>query len=159
MSDAPFPVPVPVPQRPRHQHHWSRKFAHYFPMPGVLLIVYNLMLIGGNTDARLTKQIVAVTLLSGATWTLQVGHLLLVFGLFALYFEMLKATRSTASVPDHVMSLLAFAVYLIEFIAVKGCGTSIFLLLGIMSLVDVMAGFTISIVAARRDMSFSGGDN
>jgi hypothetical protein len=52
--------------------------------------------------------------------------------------------------------MVVFVLFLIEFLVVKDCGTSTFFILGLMSLLDVIAGFTVSIVAARRDFSFGG---
>ena len=73
--------------------------------------------------------------------------------------EIFKATRtSMASVIDHTLSTLVFVAFIIEFVLVKGAGTSTFLILGLMSLFDVIAGFTVTIVAARRDIGFGHSD-
>jgi hypothetical protein len=82
------------------------------------------------------------------------GELLIGLGLLALYVEMLKATRTgTASVVEHSLSVLVFIAFLVEFLVVKGAGTATFGILGLMSLLDVIAGFSISIFAARRDLA------
>ena len=74
-------------------------------------------------------------------------------GLFALFGEILKATRTTrVSVVDHAMSLIAFIVCLIAFLLWSAASTSVFFLLMIMTLVDVLAGFTVSLSGARRDI-------
>ena len=62
-----------------------------------------------------------------------------------------------ASVIDHSMSTLVFIIFLVEFLTVKGAGNSTFLILGLMSLFDVIAGFTVTIVAARRDFAVGEG--
>ena len=46
-------------------------------------------------------------------------------------------------------------VALVEFIMLKGFGTSTFFLITIMCLFDVVAGYTISLVAAKRDLSMA----
>jgi hypothetical protein len=56
---------------------------------------------------------------------------------------------------DHTLSTLVFVAYLVEFLTVQGCGTSTFFVLGLMALLDVISGFTVSIVAARRDFGFN----
>jgi hypothetical protein len=146
-----------VTPHPRRNRNFAWKVARVIPLPGIFLAVYNLMLVGGDISQRLEGVLLDVTLLSGAPWVFRVGHLLLALSLLGLYFEMLKATRtSTGSVPDHVLSMLVAGIYLVEFITVRGCGTSIFMLLGLIAVIDVMAGFTISIVAARRDLAFTG---
>ncbi len=143
-----------------HRHSWMWKTLRVIPLPGVMLAIYNLLLVGGgDMEVRMSARAFALNLPSGASWAMSLGHLLVAIAVITLYFEMLKATRtSTGSVPDHVLSLLVAGVYLIEFIVVPGCGTSTFLVLGLISFLDVVAGFTISIVAARRDLAFQGGD-
>jgi hypothetical protein len=63
---------------------------------------------------------------------------------------------------DHTLSTVVFVVFLIQFLTMAGCGTSTFFALGLMALLDVIAGFTVSIVAARRDFGVNnpgfGGD-
>jgi hypothetical protein len=46
-------------------------------------------------------------------------------------------------------------VFLVEFIVVPAAGTAVFALLGLMSLIDVMAGYAISIAVARRDLNIT----
>lgn len=135
-------------------HRGPLGYLHYIPMPGVLLIIYNLLMLLGNIEGHMTGTAMAITLPSGAPFELKGGQLLTIFAIVGLYIELVKATRTgSASIIDHGISLGVFGVYLIEFIAVKSCGTGTFLILGLISLLDVVAGFTISIVAARRDLS------
>ncbi|MGE3181845.1 MAG: hypothetical protein AB7N71_09455 [Phycisphaerae bacterium] len=129
-----------------------------FPLTAILLIIYNIMAFSGDMNAKLANPLWSVTLLSGAEWTLTWSELLIVMGIVFLYVELVKATRTgSASIIDHVFSLLVFIIFLVEFIAVAGCGTSTFLILGLIALLDVVAGFTISIVSARRDFAVGPG--
>jgi hypothetical protein len=48
--------------------------------------------------------------------------------------------------------MVLFIAMLVEFLLVKQAGTSTFFLLMITSLVDVIAGFTVSVRTAQRDM-------
>ena len=97
-----------------------------------------------------------ITLPSGGIWVFSVGDLILLIGLFMLFGEILKATRtSRVSVADHSMSLITFVICLICFLLWNACATSIFFLLMIMTLVDVMAGFTVSLSGARRDIDMT----
>ena len=48
--------------------------------------------------------------------------------------------------------MLVFVGCLLLFLLVRKTGTSTFLLITLMSAIDVIAGFTVSIVAARRDL-------
>ena len=124
------------------------------PVFTYLLIAYNIMILSAGMPELLEQHVMGTGLISGAVWSLNVGQLLLIFGVIALFVEILKSTRTgSASVVDHMLSTGVFIVFLIEFVAVKGAGNSIFLILGLMSLLDVLAGFTITIVASRRDIA------
>ena len=48
--------------------------------------------------------------------------------------------------------MLTFVVALIEFITLRGFGTTPFFFIMVMCLFDVIAGYTISIVAAEHDL-------
>jgi hypothetical protein len=124
------------------------------PIPALVLLVYNaLVLLDGDPTAMLTTKAIGVSLASGAAFTLTAGELLLLGGVFALFVEIIKATRSNmASAVDHALSALIFAAYLVEFLLVKAAGTGVFLVLTIVSFLDLIAGFTVTIGAARRDL-------
>jgi hypothetical protein len=93
-------------------------------------------------------------MMSGAVWLLSVGDLFIILGLIFLFVEVFKSTRtSQAAILDHILSTLVFIIFLVEFIVVKGAGSSMFLILCLMSLFDVIAGFTITITTARRDIT------
>jgi len=110
-------------------------------------IVY---LSGGKT---LYETAFSAHLFSSTTLTVTTAGLLVLIGLVFLFFEVIKATRpSNISVIDHMLSTLVFIGYLITFIVVPAAGNQFFLMLLLMSLFDVMAGFTVSIVSARRDI-------
>ena len=48
-----------------------------------------------------------------------------------------------------------FISFIVEFLVVARAGTNVFLLLGLMSLMDVMGGYAISIAVARKDLNIS----
>ena len=52
-----------------------------------------------------------------------------------------------------MLSTVLLIVFIIEFILLKVAANSVFFLLTIMSLVDVVAGFSIAITGAERDVS------
>jgi len=129
------------------------------PLFIILLIAYNVMAQFGDINASLGSEVMSFDLISGAHWTLTTSELLIAFGVITLYLEIFKATRTgMASILDHSFSALIFIVFLVEFLVVKSCGTSTFFILVLMSLLDVIAGFTVSIVAARRDFGFGNPD-
>jgi len=133
------------------------------PLFVVPLIVYNVMMLTGEMASSLAVELFAFTLISVAVWSFSVHDAFMVAGVLILYFEIFKSTRTgAASVLDHTLSTLVFVVFLIEFLTVAACGTSTFFVLGLMALLDVISGFTVSIVAARRDFGVNnpgfGGD-
>jgi hypothetical protein len=95
-----------------------------------------------------------VPLPSGGTWRIGLGDILLAVGLGLLFFEVLKATRTGgATVIDHAFSMMVFVVCLILFLIWDRAATSTFFLLMLMAMIDVIAGFSVTITAARRDHS------
>jgi hypothetical protein len=98
-----------------------------------------------------------VNLPSGGVWHIALGDILLAVALGLLFFEILKATRTGGnSVVDHAFSMIVFVVCLILFLIWDRAATSTFFLLMMMALIDVIAGFSVTINAARRDYSVGG---
>ena len=117
---------------------------------------------GGAAGARelLAAEIFSIPMISGASWAFTWGDLILVVALIVLFIELLKATyTSTSSLVDHGLSMLVFIAALVEFIVVPQAATSVFFLLLVSLLIDVVAGFTIGIRVARRDIGFGNVDN
>ena len=92
-------------------------------------------------------------LLSGSTLPFQGGDLLLVVGLLLLCVEVYRATSSsTAAILNHVLSLVVFIVALIDLLVMPRMANMTFFLIVLMTLSDVIAGFTVTISTARRDI-------
>jgi hypothetical protein len=127
-----------------------------FPLLVIVVGLYHAVVLTGL--GSLGAVLYDVTLISGATFAFTMGDLLMVLGLLLLYFEIFKATRtSSLSIVDHLLSMLLFIVCLIEFIILPGFGTSVFLMLTLMTFIDVVAGFTVTISTARRDIGVEEG--
>lgn len=126
------------------------------PLTLIPLIAYNLIAMGGNgTPDVWSTEVFSVDMLSGARFTMVTGDVLITGGLVALFIEILKATRiGTVSLTDHIFSILAFVAYLVEFLLVGFAATSVFFILMVIALIDGIAGFSITIAGARRDVSF-----
>jgi hypothetical protein len=129
-------------------------------IPPLLLIpflIYNILaftLYGGSPDGWRAGAMFTVPMVSGQPWTLTAGDLLLVVGLVCLFFEVLKSTNTgRSSVIEHMLSTALFVLFLVEFLLAGAAASSTFFLLMIMSVVDVVAGFTISITGAGRDVT------
>ena len=52
--------------------------------------------------------------------------------------------------------MILFIAVLVEFLLLPGFATSTFFLIVIMILLDVLAGFIVTIIASRKDFDFGG---
>ncbi|MBO6919537.1 MAG: hypothetical protein JJ858_13990 [Rhizobiaceae bacterium] len=125
------------------------------PLMIIPLILYNVVMLGpGSGIGGLENHILEISMLSGATWILNVGDLFILIALVLLFIEILKATRTGAfSVVDHLLSTFVFIAFLLEFLLVQGAATQVFFILMAIAFIDVIAGFSVSIRSAGRDVS------
>ena len=127
------------------------------PLMLIPFILYNITMLGGFGGGGvegLKTVVTSVNMMSGATWTMSLGDLFIVISLVILFFEIFKATRrSSVALLDHLFSMALFVIFLVEFLLVQGAATQIFFILMLVSLVDVIAGFTVSIKSASRDVA------
>ncbi|MBM3488372.1 MAG: hypothetical protein FJX67_17370 [Alphaproteobacteria bacterium] len=122
------------------------------PLLAFVVIVYNAMVY--VTGPAVTAPVFALDLPSAASWTVTAGDLLVAVALLFVYFEILKATRtSVAAVIDHALSMAVFVVCLLEFVLLPRFATTTFFLITLMAFIDVIAGFTVSLQTARRDLT------
>lgn len=126
------------------------------PLFAFLWAAYNVLtMVSGvaGVDATLFN----VKLPSGVDWNITYGDLIIFMGIIFLYVEIFKATRTTAgSILDHTLSMVVFIGMLLQFILGSQTGNSTFAAITLMALVDVVAGFTVTIISARRDFGFGG---
>lgn len=102
------------------------------------------------------QPITTVSMLSGAQWTVSVDEIFIAISLVFLFFEIVKSTRVTSrSIIDHMLSMLVFVIALAEFLLVKEAGNSVLAILLCIMLVDVIAGFSVSVRVAQRDFAIS----
>lgn len=105
-----------------------------------------------GADAALQNSLFGMPMLSGSKWNFRLGDFVLVIGLVALFIEILKAARTkNDALANHSLSMVLLLVMVIAFLIFPGFATSVFFLLVIMCVLDVIAGPIVSIVAARRD--------
>lgn len=126
------------------------------PLLVFAFILYNLVVLAGGADANaaLSQPIFSMTLLSKGTWTFTWGDFVLLITLILLFIEIVKSTfTSTSTLIDHALSMIVFIAVLVEFLMVPQAATSVFFLILIAGLIDVIAGYTIGIRVARRDLS------
>jgi len=123
-----------------------------FPLFLITFAIYNMVAFL-TPGVSWTGTIFSVAMQSGATWAVTAGDCLIALALVFLLFEVLRATRSySRTIVDHMLSTLVFIAALVEFLLVKEAATSVFATLLLISLVDVIGGWTVSMSSARRDI-------
>ena len=132
--------------------------APFLILPVLLYILTAMSAGSGGTAASLGATLFSMPMMSGRSWLFTLGDLLLLAGLLCLFAEILKAVRPKGdSLVNHALSMFVLLFCLIAFLAMPGFQTSVFFLLTIMALLDVVAGPILSIVAARRDFGIGEG--
>jgi hypothetical protein len=129
------------------------------PLLSIPVVLYNIIAWSGSAVSdpyyvlsRMDEVLLAVPMASGATWIVTPGHALIAVTLVMLFFELLKSTGTgRAAVMNHAFSMMLFVICLIEFLLFGAFATSVFFLITLMALLDTMAGFMVTIAAARRD--------
>jgi hypothetical protein len=127
-------------------------FVLGFPLLLIPFVIYNIVaFIFRLPDDIWTTQAATVHMMSGQDWVLTWEDLLLAFSIFLLWIEIIKSTRmGMRSIMDHILAMALFVAMLVEFLLVRQAGTSTFFLLMIIALVDVLAGFIVSIRSSQR---------
>lgn len=131
------------------RHYRRTSWLSSLPLLAFVVIAYVAFAAAG-ADFVLTRFTMALP--SGGAWQISLGDMMLAFSLFVLFFEVLKSTRTGGnSVVDHALSMIVFLVCLILFLVWPPAATSLFFLIMLTTLVDVIAGFSVTIRSARRD--------
>lgn len=131
------------------------------PLLIIPVIVYSVLVIFTAGDptaaaALMDNTVFQVPLVSGP-WGMTVGDLIVIFALLMMFIELVKsAGTGTATIINHGLSMAVFVIALSLFLLVGRFGTSVFFLITMMALMDTVAGFVVTIVAARRDLAVGG---
>lgn len=127
-----------------------------FPLLLIPFAIYNIIAFL-MPDVTWTGVVTTVHMVSGADWTMSAGDLLITLAIVLLFGEMVKSTRiGLRTVVGHALSLILFLGMLIEFILVKQAVTATFFLLLVISFVDVLGGFVVTLRSAQRDLTVEG---
>lgn len=129
----------------------------FFPLLLIAVVVYNVLAFGtGLTHHDVYGALgsaATIHMFSGDDWRYSIGDFLVTLALVLLFVEIVKATRTNSrQIVNHGLSMLTFVVALVEFITLHGFATSTFFLILLMCLIDVVGGYTISIIAAEHDL-------
>ncbi len=138
-----------------------------FPLLVFPVLVYAVLAVtaGASSDpglpgilGSLNEPFFAIPMASDVRWRLTVGDCLLLFSLLMLSIEIVKSTSSkSGAIINHVASMILLLVCIILFLLVGNFATSVFFLITMMTLLDVLAGVMVTIVSARRDFGVGDG--
>ncbi len=137
------------------------------PLLALPVLVYNLLaltFVGGfkamDASPRLNQTMFSIPMTSHVPWPVSAGDALLAASLVVLFIELLKSTTSrSAAIINHSLSMVLFILCLVEFLLAPAFATSTFFLITVMVLLDVLAGFIMTIASARRDIDFGSNDS
>ena len=127
-----------------------------FPLLLIPFAIYNIIafLMPG---VGWTSPLTSVHMVSGGDWTMTAGDMLVTLAILLLTGEVLKSTRiGIRTVVDHALSLILFLGMLVEFLLVERAATGTFFLLLVISFVDVLGGFAVTLRSAQRDLTVEG---
>jgi hypothetical protein len=128
-----------------------------FPLLIIPVAIYNLIALpyGGTGEQvdgvvlnniapiveMLSKPMMTFPMISGVNWAITNGEMLILFSIALLFMEILKSTSTgTATIINHAISMILFIVCLVEFLLLPNFATSVFFIITIMTLLDVLAG-------------------
>lgn len=135
------------------------------PMLVIPVAIYAILVLTGVAGAggaaaaeqALQEPVFTIPMVSGSGWTIGAGDIILFLALILLFFELLKSTSSQkVAIVNHALSMILFVACLVAFLLIKGFATSTFFLILTMVMLDVLAGFIVTIISARKDMDFGG---
>ena len=130
------------------------------PLLALPVLIYNALALGlpqrfhsAVAQDRMSQRLLNVPTASGGTWAIELGDLLIFITLVILFIELLKSTTSRqVAIINHSLSMVLFVFCLVEFLLFPAFATSTFFLITTMVILDVLAGFIVTIVASRREI-------
>jgi hypothetical protein len=138
-----------------------------FPLILIPVLTYNIWAFGATAaegdGADVRRHLLSswngegIPMASGVPWVITFGDVLVPMSLVLLFIELLKSTSTgSAAIFNHALSMLVFIICLVEFLLHPAFATSVFFIIMVMALLDVLAGVVVTIISARRDVEFAG---
>ncbi|MGL4240658.1 MAG: hypothetical protein ACRCTI_06050 [Beijerinckiaceae bacterium] len=130
----------------------SSSILRVLPFLGLAVVVYFVGVVA--LQVPLNRELLVLPLPSGAALSLSFGDVVLLLGLILFFIELLVSTRPTqGALLNHGLSMALFVGCLLLILLVPACGTATFFFLTMLTLIDVISGYSISIITARRDLT------
>lgn len=159
-------------QSPQRRGSTMRVLLGIFPLLVIPVAIYNLIALPYGASETvdgvvnnvspiiemMSKPMLTFPMISGVNWAITNSDMLILFSIALLFMEILKSTSTgTATIINHAISMILFIVCLVEFLLLPNFATSVFFIITIMTLLDVLAGVVVTIVSARRDFGVGEG--
>lgn len=127
------------------------------PLLSLPVIFYNLFMLvfgpGTEAEARMNQPLFSIAMASRVRWIVHTSDLFIASSLVILFIELLRSTQAgRLAIINHSLSMVLFIGCLVEFLLRASCATSTFFLITAMVLLDVLAGFIVSLSATRREI-------
>lgn len=134
------------------------KLLDAFPLLLLIIIAFGLFVMvtgGADVASALTSPLFGIPIISGDELAFTTGDLFILMAIIILFIEVLKSTQTgTISLMNHGFSTAVMVISIILLLVAKGFGNTTFLFLTLMTVFDVVAGFVITTISARRDIGF-----
>ncbi len=136
------------------------------PLLALPVLLYNIMallLVGGGVNSpgaadRLAARLFSIPMSNHIAWPISLGDLFVGGSLIVLFVELLKSTASRrVALANHALTMLLFVGCLVEFLMFPAFATSTFVLLSLMVLLDVLAGFIVTVAGVKAGTEPKGG--
>lgn len=139
-----------------------------FPLVLIPVLIYNIWAFGATVtndgDGAAIREhlynradpLLRVPMASGTDWIVTFGDALIFLSVICLFVEMVKSSSTgSATIFNHALSMLVFVICLVEFLLHPAFATSVFFIVMLMALLDVLAGVVVTIISARRDVEYA----
>lgn len=134
------------------------KLLDAFPLLLLIIIAFGVfVMVTGSTDVpgALTSPLFGIPIISGDELAFTIRDLFILLAIIILFIEVLKSTSTgTISLMNHGFSTVVMVISIILLLIAQGFGNTTFLFLTLMTVFDVVAGFIITTISARRDIGF-----
>jgi hypothetical protein len=125
------------------------------PLLAISLVVYTFLTLVGGTAWINTPA--SVMTMANVQWAITWGDLFLWMNMLFLFVEIVKATATNArSIVNHGLSIVVFIISFALLVMNPAYVNSAFANLVMLTLIDTVGGFIITIISARRDFDGSG---
>jgi hypothetical protein len=112
-----------------------------FPLLLIPFALYNM--IAFLLNMPFTDTMFSIPLMDGRRLPVTTGELLLAIAMLLIYVEVLKVSRVSKSVMDHVLSFILLAAMVSELVLVPRVTTPTLMLLAVLSFVDLIIGLSV----------------